>query len=77
VALHEFGKQYELPVRLIHYVKLIAGSPFYQLILMGAALRAVWRESTGRNDWELTRHVGAHLSPPGTSARPITEGGIA
>jgi hypothetical protein len=22
----------------------------------------VWREKRGRNDWELTRHVGAHLT---------------
>jgi hypothetical protein len=24
-------------------------------------VRAVWREQRGRNDWELTTHVGAHL----------------
>ena len=38
------------------------GGPFYQVLLAGAAIRAVWREQRGRNDWELTSHVGAHLT---------------
>ncbi|MEV8562026.1 glycosyltransferase [Streptomyces sp. NPDC051917] len=62
VGLHDFGRQYALRVRLVHYIKLIAGGPFYQLLLAGAATRAVWREQRGRTDWELTRHVGAHLT---------------
>jgi uncharacterized membrane protein len=69
VGLHDFGRQYGLKVRLVHYVKLIVGGPFYQVLLAGAAIRAVWREQRGRNDWELTTHVGAHL----TAAEPIRE----
>lgn len=61
VGLHDFGQQYDLPVTFPDYVKLIVGSPFYQLILTAAALRAVWREFRGERDWELTQHVGAHL----------------
>ena len=61
VGLHDFGQQYGLRIRPVHYLKLIAGGPFYQLLLAGAAIRAVWREQRGRSDWELTRHVGAHL----------------
>ncbi|MFG3495176.1 glycosyltransferase [Streptomyces sp. NPDC047928] len=61
VGLHDFGTQYGLRVRFGHYVKLIVGGPFYQLLLAGAAVRAVWREQRGRSDWELTSHVGAHL----------------
>ncbi|GGU36594.1 glycosyltransferase [Streptomyces lavendofoliae] len=61
VGLHDFGRQYGLRVRLVHYLKLIAGGPFYQVLLAGAAVRAVWREQRGRNEWELTSHVGAHL----------------
>ncbi|MQS39240.1 glycosyltransferase family 2 protein, partial [Streptomyces katsurahamanus] len=38
------------------------GGPFYQVLLAGAAVRAVWREQRGRNEWELTSHVGAHLT---------------
>jgi uncharacterized membrane protein len=62
VGLHDFGKQYGLRVRFIHYLKLVVGGPFYQVLLAGAAVRAVWREQQGRNDWELTSHVGAHLT---------------
>lgn len=62
VGLHDFGRQYALRVRFIHYLKLIVGGPFYQLLLAGAAMRAVWRENTGRSDWELTSHIGAHLT---------------
>ncbi|RST18831.1 glycosyltransferase [Streptomyces sp. WAC05374] len=61
VGLHDFGRQYGLRVRLAHYLKLIVGGPFYQMLLAGAAVRAVWREQRGRNEWELTSHVGAHL----------------
>lgn len=61
VGLHEFGKQYQVRVKPVHYVKLIAGLPLYQAILAAAAVRAVWREFTGRRNWELTHHVGAHL----------------
>ncbi|MEU5979868.1 glycosyltransferase [Streptomyces sp. NPDC047315] len=71
VGLHDFGKQYGLRVRFVHYLKLIAGGPFYQVLLAGAALRAVWREQRGRNEWELTSHVGAHLTDTrATDSRP-------
>jgi glycosyltransferase XagB len=71
-ALRDFGKEYALRVRLIHYVKLIVGTPFYQVLLMAAALRAAWREITGRKDWELTRHVGAHLAAPAPASATTT-----
>ncbi|MEV6207912.1 glycosyltransferase [Kitasatospora sp. NPDC051914] len=61
VGLHDFGVQYGMRVRPRHYVKLIAGSPLYQLVLSAAAMRAVWRETRGQHGWELTRHVGAHI----------------
>ncbi|WP_246150591.1 glycosyltransferase [Streptomyces qinzhouensis] len=68
VGLHDFGKQYGLRVRFVHYLKLIVGGPFYQVLLAGAALRAVWREQRGRNEWELTSHIGAHLQEDRTAA---------
>jgi cellulose synthase/poly-beta-1,6-N-acetylglucosamine synthase-like glycosyltransferase len=68
-ALRDFGKEYfgkdrtdqTHRVRAIHYLKLIVSMPFFQILLMFAALRAVWRELRGRTNWELTEHVGAHL----------------
>jgi hypothetical protein len=67
VGLHDFGRQYGLRIRLVHYLKLIVGGPFYQVLLAGAAIRAVWREQRGRNEWELTSHVGAHLVREGAA----------
>ncbi|MFD7626086.1 glycosyltransferase [Streptomyces sp. NPDC059851] len=67
VGLHDFGRQYGLRVRFVHYLKLIAGGPFYQVMLAGAAIRAVWREQRGRTEWELTRHTGAHLTASAAS----------
>jgi glycosyltransferase XagB len=69
-ALRDFGKEYfgkdradqTHRVRATHYLKLIVSMPFFQILLMFAALRAVWRELRGRTNWELTEHVGAHLS---------------
>ena len=62
VGLRDFGKQYSVRIRWHHYARLIAGAFPYALVLNVAALRAVWREYTGKRDWELTRHSGAHLS---------------
>ena len=68
-ALHDFGKQYRVRIRLRHYAQLVIGTPVYSLVLGAAAVRAVWREYTGRNDWELTSHVGAHLPGADQQAR--------
>lgn len=61
-GLHDFGRQYNVRVAPVHYLKLAAGTLPYSLILAAAALRAVWRESRGHGNWELTSHVGAHLT---------------
>ncbi|MFC8076375.1 glycosyltransferase [Streptomyces sp. NPDC057307] len=73
VGLHDFGRQYGLKVRFTHYLKLVVGGPFYQVLLAGAAVRAVWREQRGRRDWELTSHVGAHLTGESHEARGAHE----
>ena len=77
-ALRDFGKEYfgdEQPdqshkVGVGTYLKLIIGTPFYQVLLMFAALRASWREFRGRKEWELTKHVGAHLVAPAPTSAP-------
>ena len=68
VGLHDFGRQYRLRIKPSHYARLIVGGPFYQVVLAGAALRAVWRELRGRKDWELTKHIGAHLGTASETA---------
>ena len=77
VGLHDFGRQYGFRIRFIDYVKLVVGTPVYQVVLAAAAIRAVWRQVSGTNNWELTRHVGAHLpdlSPAARVAAPATAG---
>ncbi|WP_093799335.1 glycosyltransferase [Streptomyces sp. Wb2n-11] len=63
VALHDFGREYGFRIGPWQYVKLTVGGPVYAVVLAAAAVRAVWREYTGRRDWELTSHIGAHLEP--------------
>jgi cellulose synthase/poly-beta-1,6-N-acetylglucosamine synthase-like glycosyltransferase len=61
IALRDFGIQYGIRIRFRDYVRLFVGAFPYMLVLAVAALRAAIREYTGRKNWELTRHVGAHL----------------
>jgi cellulose synthase/poly-beta-1,6-N-acetylglucosamine synthase-like glycosyltransferase len=69
VGLRDFGKQYALRIRWHHYARLILGAFPYALVLSVAALRAVWREYTGKRNWELTAHVGAHLTTKPVAAK--------
>lgn len=62
VGLRDFGRQFGMRVRPVHYAHLVFGTFPYMMILSLAALRAIWREWTGRRNWELTQHVGAHLT---------------
>ncbi len=60
VGLNEFGRAFEVKVRLRHYLALVLGTVPYQLVLAAAAIRAARRELTGDRSWEKTSHVGAH-----------------
>lgn len=71
-GLHDFGQQYGVRIGPWHYMRLVLGLLPYALILAAAALRAVYRESRGRSDWELTAHIGAHLAEH-TGPPAITE----
>ena len=59
-GLHEFGRRFGIHVRTKDYLKLVAGTVPYQLILAAAAVRASIREVRGVRTWEKTEHVGAH-----------------
>ena len=60
VGVREFCRDYYMRPRTGDYVRLVIGTFPYQLILAGAALRAVTREALGVRSWEKTAHVGAH-----------------
>jgi len=63
VGLREFCRVYYVRARPWDYVRLIVGTPFYQVILALAACRAVLRELRGERGWEKTAHHGAHRGP--------------
>jgi cellulose synthase/poly-beta-1,6-N-acetylglucosamine synthase-like glycosyltransferase len=62
-GLREFCRLYYCRPRLRDYVRLILGTFPYQVILAGAAVRALVRELIGARGWEKTTHVGAHRGP--------------
>ena len=73
VGLREFCRVYYVRPRAIDYVRLFVGAPFYQLVLAGAACRAVVRELRGQRAWEKTAHAGAHRDPV---ASPVIEAAL-
>lgn len=62
-GLREFCRLYYVRPRLSDYVWLVVGTFPYQLVLAGAAVRAVVREALGLRGWEKTAHIGAHRQP--------------
>ncbi|TLM74552.1 glycosyltransferase [Pseudarthrobacter sp. NamB4] len=59
--LQEFGRDHGYKIRLYDYFRLIAGTPFYQVLLAFAALRALMKFRRNDFRWEKTRHSGSHL----------------
>lgn len=68
LILHDLGKDLEWRIGLRDYAVLIISTPFYQLLLALAALRAVVKYAGQDFRWEKTAHSGAHLVPAGESA---------
>jgi cellulose synthase/poly-beta-1,6-N-acetylglucosamine synthase-like glycosyltransferase len=61
-ALHDFGRDFGLRIAALDYLRLVVGTPFYQVLLAAAALRAAGRYYRGDFRWEKTAHSGAHLT---------------
>jgi cellulose synthase/poly-beta-1,6-N-acetylglucosamine synthase-like glycosyltransferase len=59
----DFARNYGVKLRPRDYLRLVLGTLPYQVLLAGAAVRAVVREARGDGSWEKTEHVGAHRSP--------------
>src|SRR5205823_6422542 len=68
VGLREFCRVYYVRARWTDYLILIVGTPFYQVLLGIAAVRAVVREARGQRGWEKTAHSGAHLATAAAEA---------
>lgn len=66
----DFARSYGVKLRLRDYLRLVLGTFPYQVLLAGAAVRAVLREARGDGSWEKTEHVGAHRSPQAARPQP-------
>jgi cellulose synthase/poly-beta-1,6-N-acetylglucosamine synthase-like glycosyltransferase/putative flippase GtrA len=60
IALGEFSRSYGQRTKMRHYLFLLFGAPFYQWVLMGAALWAVVQHVQGNTTWHKTEHAGHH-----------------
>lgn len=60
IAVHEFGRDFHVRIRVRDYVRLVLGTLPYQWLLAAAAVRAAWRELRDERGWEKTEHSGAH-----------------
>lgn len=60
IGLLEFSRAYGEPVRLRDLAHYVLGFLPYQFLLGFGALRSVYRELRGLNNWEKTAHTGAH-----------------
>ncbi|KIS27190.1 glycosyl transferase [Arthrobacter sp. SPG23] len=60
--LQEFGRDHKFTITWYDYLRLIVGTPLYQLVLAFSALRALIKFIRRDFGWEKTDHSGAHLS---------------
>jgi cellulose synthase/poly-beta-1,6-N-acetylglucosamine synthase-like glycosyltransferase len=60
VGVREFCRVYYVRPKPTDYLRLLLGTPPYQVVLAFAACRAVVRELRGVRGWEKTEHSGAH-----------------
>jgi short subunit fatty acids transporter len=71
LILKEFGRDIGVRIGVRDYVWLVVCTPFYQLMLAYAALRAVVKYYQGNFAWEKTSHAGAHLDTPLLQSREL------
>lgn len=70
IGLREFGKDFGQKVRIRHYLSLLFGNYFFQLVLATAAVTAVARMVAGKNDWFKSMHSGIHR-PANSTPQPV------
>jgi hypothetical protein len=73
VGLFEFARVYQLRVRARDLLVFMVGFMPYQMLLSLGAVRAIYREFRGMNNWEKTEHTGAHRHSE-VDARQATSG---
>lgn len=68
-GLDEFGRAYGVKVRARDHLYLLLGTFPYQVLLAGAAVRAVIRDRRADFSWEKTEHANLHRTPVTTGGR--------
>jgi cellulose synthase/poly-beta-1,6-N-acetylglucosamine synthase-like glycosyltransferase len=71
IGLYEFTSVHRLRPSLLSPLRLLIAYMPFQWLLGFASLRAVWRHLRGANNWEKTRHIGAHRV--GQFAAPVPQ----
>jgi cellulose synthase/poly-beta-1,6-N-acetylglucosamine synthase-like glycosyltransferase len=74
VGFREFCRSFHFRPRIIDYVRLVCGAPFYQLVLAVAAVHAIIRQRRGIYNWVKTDHSGVHFSTPPEVRPPEVRG---
>jgi cellulose synthase/poly-beta-1,6-N-acetylglucosamine synthase-like glycosyltransferase len=68
IGLYEFASAHNMRLSRWAWLKLLIAFYPFQVLLGISALRGVFRELKGINNWEKTKHVNAHR---GTAAGPV------
>jgi cellulose synthase/poly-beta-1,6-N-acetylglucosamine synthase-like glycosyltransferase len=76
-GLYDFAEAHGLKPQWKTVVILAVGFLPYQWVLAYAALRATWRQLRGINNWEKTKHVGAHREHVGVADDAATARDVA
>jgi cellulose synthase/poly-beta-1,6-N-acetylglucosamine synthase-like glycosyltransferase len=69
LVLHDFGRDMGYKITVRDYAVLVISTPFYQALLLWAALVAVFRFRRGNFSWDKTPHEGTHLTVHSTAAQ--------
>lgn len=82
IGLQDFASAYGFHLKARDIARYALGFVPYQFLLSISALRAVFREFKGANDWEKTAHSGVHRTPTEAKtvqrgARPVASGKVA
>lgn len=62
LVLREFGRDMNFKIGLRDYVLLVVSTPFYQAMLLYAAMAAAVKFRRRNFSWDKTPHTGAHLN---------------
>jgi cellulose synthase/poly-beta-1,6-N-acetylglucosamine synthase-like glycosyltransferase len=73
LGLLEFARAYAEVVRPTDFARYVLGFLPYQLLLGLGAIRSVYRELRGMNNWEKTAHTGAHRPAATTLEHAVLE----